>query len=43
MRRAWARLAADPRIQLSIDCGEVGVCAIDATIKDKLRVQIALA
>ncbi len=43
MRRAWARLAADPRIQVSIDCGEVGVCAIDATIKDKLRVKIALA
>ncbi|MEY2806196.1 MAG: O-methyltransferase [Planctomycetia bacterium] len=43
MRRAWARLVDDRRIQLSIDCGEVGVCAVDATIKDKLRAAIPLA
>lgn len=37
MRRAWAQVASDPRMPISFDCGEVGVCALDPDVKQPVR------
>lgn len=42
MKRAWRTLAADPRVPLAIDCGEIGLCVLDATLHERVRVRAPL-
>lgn len=42
MRRAWRHLAADPRFAVTIDCGEIGVCATDPDVTHPVRLRAVL-
>lgn len=37
MKRAWQKIAADERFAVAIDCGELGVCATDSTLRTRVR------
>ncbi len=43
MRRAWAALEADPRIKISFNVQQVGVCVLDPSVTTKLRLETRLA
>ena len=43
MRRAWETIARDPRAGATIDCGEVGLCVVDSTIRERVRARAPLA
>lgn len=42
MTRAWRQIEADPRVPLAFDCGEIGLCVIDATLADRVRARVPM-
>ncbi|MBI5610440.1 MAG: class I SAM-dependent methyltransferase [Deltaproteobacteria bacterium] len=42
MTRAWHRIEADPRVPLAFDCGEIGLCVMDATLSERVRARVPL-
>lgn len=42
MKRAWRALMDDARVPLAIDCGEIGLCLLDATLRERIRIRAPL-